>query len=780
MSINFKKIDSIFTRAQKDHRDFLFEHEVYAILKIAGIAVPRHKFVPVGKKLTASDVASFKSPGLVLKIVAPLIQHKTDVGGVAFVKASASAANAAIKKMLSDVPARFLAWAKAHPAGLPSDLTPAAVSDDIRGVLVCEQVAFEKFGFGSELLLGARNSREFGPIVTMGAGGVEVEYLGERLKEGTAAAMASAHLLEPSRILVHLSPIAVFDKLVKPFRGKPAPLMPAALSDTYARFQALAAHYSPYGPASRPVIEEIEVNPFVVRSGRLLPLDGLCRFSHAHVEVKNRPIAGIRPLLKPASVGIIGVSEKMNLGHVILNNVIEMGFPKDRIYVVKPGLSEIEGCRCVPAVADLPETVDMFVLTLGAEQCEAVMRDLTVHNKARSVIIIAGGMGEKAGTQSIEQKIVDLLAESRKAGKPTPAVNGGNCLGLYSKPGSYDTTFIPRYKLQFPKTGTSGLAYVSQSGAWMISRISRLHRFEPLYGLSIGNQIDLRVSDYLNYLKDEPEVKVVALYVEGFKPGDGYLTAEAARAIARTPGRCVVAYKSGRSPEGRLATSSHTASVAGEYPICKAVLEESGVIVADTIAEFQSFLTGAILLGKKKVRGNRAVLMSSAGFESVIMSDNIGSGKERLELAAYSDETKRRIGEALGALGIDKIQDVRNPLDTTPVANDAAFSEAARAILEDPGVDCAVISPLPMTGALQTIAPGEGHKENIYDPSSVASRLIEIFKATDKPVVFNIDAGPLYNPICEMVEGAGFPVFRDCDAAVKFLRRWVGARRRGK
>ena len=329
----------------------------------------------------------------------------------------------------------------------------------------------------------------------------------------------------------------------------------------------------------------------------------------------------------------------MNLGHIILNNVLEMGFPKERVFVVKPGLSEIEGCKCVPTVADLPETVDMFVLTLAADQCEPVMRDLTTHEKARSVIIIAGGMGEKAGTQSIEQKIIDLLAENRKAGKPTPVANGGNCLGIYSKPGSYDTTFIPRYKLQFPKTDTPGLAYVSQSGAFMISRISRLFRFEPLYGVSIGNQIDLRVSDYLNYLKDEPEVKVVAVYLEGFKPGDGYLTAAAAREIVRTPGRYVIAYKSGRSPEGRLATSSHTASVAGDYGICKSILEEAGVIVADTIQEFQSFLSGALMLGSRKVAGNRAVLMSNAGFESVIMSDNIRNGS-RLELAVYSDRPK--------------------------------------------------------------------------------------------------------------------------------------------
>ena len=314
--IDFKKIDSIFSKAEADGRDFLLEQEVYAMLRLAGIATPRHKFIPVGKKLSASDVASFKSDGLVLKIVAPLIQHKTDVGGVAFVKASASAANAAISKMYADIPARFFAWAKSHshgvapsssssPAasssssGLPANLNLASVSADIRGVLVCEKVDFEKFGFGSELLLGARNSREFGPVVTMGAGRRRSRISRRPPQRRHGRRYGLRPLLEPSKILSHLAPIAVYDKLVKPFRGKPAPLKTAELQATYERFQALAAHYSPF-KSSRYVIEEIEVNPFVVRSGRLLPLDGLCRFSRAHVDIKNRPVDGIKHLLKPA------------------------------------------------------------------------------------------------------------------------------------------------------------------------------------------------------------------------------------------------------------------------------------------------------------------------------------------------------------------------------------------------------------------------------------------------------------------------------------------------
>jgi acyl-CoA synthetase (NDP forming) len=779
MTIDFKAIDRIFAAAEDDGRTSLFEHEVYELLKAAGVAAPRFLFVPRGRRIAARDLAGFKSPELVLKITAPLIQHKTDVGGVVFVKNSPAAVNAAVKAMTAAIPRRFLAWLKEKKLPEAKGLTAAAVAADLRGVLICEKVSYEKFGFGTELLLGVRHSREFGPVVSLGAGGVEVEYLNARLKEGRAVSMASALLLARSEILPHLSGLAVFDKLVKPFRGRPAVLAGAALRDVYAAFLALAAHYSPYRRGGGFVIEEAEVNPFVVVKGRLLPLDGLCRFSRAAVDVHDRPVAAIGRLLKPASAAVIGVSEKMNMGRIILRNILKMGFAKERVYVIKPGLAEIDGCRCFSSVAELPETVDLFVLTLGAEVCVDVVRDLVAHGKARSVIIIAGGMGEKSGTQSIEGRIQALLAAGRAEGKITPVINGGNCLGIYSNPGHYDTTFIPDYKLQFPKTPPSGLVYVSQSGAFMITRVSRLQRFEPLYAISMGNQIDLRVSDYLNYLKDEPAVKILAVYVEGFKPGDGYLTALAAREILKMPGRYVVFYKSGRTPEGRMASAGHTASVAGDYGICRAVLEETGVIVAESIIEFENFITALHALGGKTVSGNRVGLISNAGFESVAMSDNLKNG-ETLVLAEFSKATKDRLAAALSPAGIDRLQDVKNPMDTTPMAGDEAFAECARALIDDPNVDCAVVSPVPMTVALNTLPKGEGHGEDITAPGSLPSRLIEAIRACPKPVIVNIDAGSLYDPMAAMIEEAGIPVFRRADEAVKFLRKFVAVQLRLK
>ncbi|MCK4337842.1 MAG: CoA-binding protein, partial [Candidatus Aminicenantes bacterium] len=486
----------------------------------------------------------------------------------------------------------------------------------------------------------------------------------------------------------------------------------------------------------------------------------------------------IKHLLKPKSIGIIGVSEKKNLGHIILNNVLKNGFSPDKVIVVKPGIDEIEGCRCVPAVADIPGTVDMFVLAVSAEQSSVVMRELVRNEKARSVIIIAGGIGEKEGTEDLEQDIQNMLAMGRKQGKMTPVVNGGNCLGIFSRPGFYDTTFVSDYKLYaLPRKEPrkEKLAFISQSGAFMISRMSKLPYIEPAYAVSIGNQIDLTLSDYLNYFKDEDEIRIFAVYAEGFLHGDGLAFVRAARELIKQ-GKTVLVYKAGRSPEGRAATASHTASVAGDYRVSRAILEQAGVIVAEDIFEFEMYIKNLVFLSGKKIRGNRAGLISNAGFECVIMSDSL-TNDHPLELARFSLETEKRIKQIMQPLGIDRLQDIHNPVDITPVADDEAFCGIVEAMLDDPGIDCAVVSPLPMSPAMQTLLPGEFHKEDLFREGSTPLRIIEIFKKTEKPFVVSIDTGEIYQPMVDLLEKHGVPVFRHSDEAVRFLRKFIAIHR---
>jgi acyl-CoA synthetase (NDP forming) len=774
MKTNMRRIGRIFEAAEKDGRKFLLEPEVYEVLRLAGVAVPRFAFVPAGEKAGRKALAALGSDSAVVKIVSPLIIHKSDVGGVDFVRADPASVNRACARMLRTVPLRYLQWvrkARKPGSGKPPDLR--SVRESVGGFLVMEKVRFEDVGFGSELLLGARNSRDFGPIMTMGGGGLDVEYMNERLREGRAAAASSVHLVPDAAAPGLLEPLAFFGKLAAEFRGRKPLLAAKTLAETYLRFRDLVAAFSPYSDLSPFVIEEIEVNPLVVRAGKLVPLDGVCRFSRDKRAVAGRPVSDIRALLRPASIGIIGVSEKMNLGHIILNNILKNGFPREGVVVVKPGLEEIEGCRCVPSVREIPRTVDLFVLTLAADQCTEVMRELVENGRARSVIIIAGGMGEKEGGGSIEEEIRGILARGRAEGRITPIVNGGNCLGIYSKPGRYDTTFIPDHKLARPKSPASGLAVVSQSGAFMVCRMSKLPMIEPLYAVSLGNQLDLTVSDYMHELRTEPEVRTFAVYMEGFKPDDGLAFARAVREITADGSRTVLVYKAGRSPEGRAATSSHTASVAGDYAVFRSVLEQAGAIVAADLFEFESFMKALVFLGEKKVRGRRAGLMSNAGFECVVLADNLKDGSG-LELAPFAPETTQKIVATLRPLGIDRLQDIHNPLDVTPVADDAVFCQCARAILDDPGVDCAVISNVPMTPAEQTLPAGEGHGEDFLRPESFARRIVEIFRTTDKPFVVCIDAGELYTPLAVFLENSGIPVFRRSDEAVRFLRDYIG------
>jgi acyl-CoA synthetase (NDP forming) len=776
MKVNHENIQRVFQNAEKEGRNFLLEHEVYQILRETHIRTPQCLFVRKRQKVAEKDLRVFDKAQLVLKIVAPIIVHKTDVGGVQFVENDVRAINKACKRMFETVPQKFHDWMKKFsPQSKKNHSSLEGIDEEIRGILICRKVDYDRTGFGTELLLGIENSREFGPIVTMGIGGVEIEYLSERIKEGKAISISSAYLLEKKDILRILEPLAVYDKLIGKVRGKEALITTDELIETYLRFQQLGAYYSPYEIDHSYVIEELEVNPFVAQDKKLIALDGMCRFSKNHQEIKMRRFWDIQYLLKPRSIGIIGVSEKMNVGHIILNNILKEGFPSWNIFVVKPGLEEMEGCSCVPTVSELPKTVDLFILAVGAEQSHEVMKELIENEKARSAIIIAGGIGEKKGTQVLEEKIKELLEQNSQEGKLTPIVNGGNCLGIYSKPGKYDTTFVPDYKLPRITGRKTNLVYLSQSGAFMISRMSKLPNVEPLYAISIGNQIDLTVSDYLKYFKGDEEAKVFSIYMEGFLPADGLALAKAARDIVKEEGKMIVLYKAGRTLEGREATASHTASVAGDYNICRSVLEEVGVIVADTIFEFENYVKNLSFLAHKVIRGNRIGLISNAGFECVTMADNLKNDLE-FELATLSPKTVKRLSELLKTSGIHHLQDVRNPLDTTPVADDAVFAECVLAMLEDKNVDCAVVSPVPMTPSMQTLVPERFHEENLYHPKSIVMRLIDIFHKTDKPFVVNVDAGDIFKPMVDCLEQAGVPTFKRSDVAVKFLRKYINNR----
>ncbi|HSN85514.1 MAG TPA: CoA-binding protein, partial [Thermoanaerobaculia bacterium] len=234
----------------------------------------------------------------------------------------------------------------------------------------------------------------------------------------------------------------------------------------------------------------------------------------------------------------------------------------------------------------------------------------------------------------------------------------------------------------------------------------------------------------------------------------------------------VILYRAGRTPAGARATASHTASIAGDFAVTRELAQEAGVLVAETLEDFDDLIRLAVLLRGKRVDGWSLGALSNAGFECVGIADNLG----RFVLAPFSPETEDRLTTALATRRLNGIVDVHNPLDVTPIFDDAGYEEAARAILEDPSVDVGLIGCVPLTPALDTLPPDSAHGEDVRRPGALADRLARLFAESPKAWVAVVDAGAPYDPLVRVLEEQGIPVFRTVDRAMMALERYCGWR----
>ena len=329
--------------------------------------------------------------------------------------------------------------------------------------------------------------------------------------------------------------------------------------------------------------------------------------------------------------------------------------------------------------------------------------------------------------------------------------------------------FIPQHKLPPREGPPAPVAVLSQSGALIVARASKLGWLNPRYMISLGNQIDLTFADYLEHLAGDSDVEIFACYVEGFAPGDGLRWLSSARAIVDS-GRTVILYRAGRTEEGARASASHTASVAGDYAVTRELARAAGVVIAESLEEFDELIGLFACLRGKPVRGWRLGAISNAGFEAVALADRCG----RFRLEPPTEETAGRITTILRECRLEKIVDVQNPIDVNPTMGDAAFAETARAVLQDEAVDVGVVGCVPLTGALDTL-PGEGG----FPDDSVVRRLVRLKDEIEKPWIAVVDAGALYDPMARELQSEGIPVFRSADRAMRVFERFCAARLSG-
>ena len=787
LKVEDQAITELFRKAAQEGRGFLYEYEVYNLLALSGSETPpRCAFIPKNARPVEEEIMALPGERAVLKIVSPAIVHKTEVGGVRIVPKTPDHVRSAVRRMLSEVPERYAEWIERNSRtapvayqGLNGETLRDAVAGDLQGVLQVQFMPPDSSAFGNELIVGLRRTREFGMVISAGLGGTDTELYAERFRKGQAIVAALTDMTDGRAFFELYRRTVSYRKLAGLTRGQRRIVTDEQLIECFESFIRLGNHFSGNNPNVPFVIDELEINPFTFTDYLMVPLDGMCRFSLPGERSAERPIGKIDRLLHPRNIGIVGVSAtRRNFGRIILENILAAGFDPEHVVIVREGGNDSSGIRCVSGLEELPGPLDLFIVAIGAPQVPALADEIIKRGAAHSVMLIPGGLGETEESRDMAARMKERITEAHGRGDGGPVFLGANCMGVISRPGRYDTWFIPAAKMQTCRDRESPprrVAIFSQSGAFLLNRFSQTPELRPAYLVSLGNQTDLTLGDMMRYFRDSDKADVIAVYAEGFRDLDGLAFARAVREAVRA-GKQVVFYKAGRTPEGRSATSGHTASLAGDYMVCENCIREAGAMVARSFTEFQDLILLADAFSSMTPGGRRLGAISGAGFEAVGMADSIQSDDYSMSFGQCSEETRAAMRDILTARKLDKLVTVGNPLDINPGADDEVHARMTELMLRDENIDAVIVGLDPHSPVTHSLADTDDEAFRMDAPDGILARLTELRKLGSKPLVAVVDGGTQFEPLRAALRARNIPTFTVCDRAVSALSLYIEAR----
>lgn len=399
--------------------------------------------------------------------------------------------------------------------------------------------------------------------------------------------------------------------------------------------------------------------------------------------------ADLSRLINPRSIALVGASDRpQSIGGRTLSNLLDHSSVNGELYLVNPTKTELRGRRCWPSVAALPETPDVAVIAVPASGVLEVMEECAAR-RVPFAIILTSGFGEAGPEGERAQARLKEIADG--AGM---RIYGPNCPGLTNVNQRLGMTFSPSHPHDLVK-GPIGLA--TQGGGLGRNVMQAMERGIGI-GLwaSTGNEVDLQVADFIQYMATAPDIKVIVTLLEGIKDGPRFLAALQAAARNCKP---VVALKVGKSEYGQRAAQSHTASLTGSAEVNSAVFRQYGVIEVDDIDELvdTAWLLARGLPGERDAIG----IYCSSGGTAALTADAVGTAG--LVLAEFAPETTEALRTRLpdyAAIG--------NPVDTTAaILSDASMIEQTLgAVAADPHLGC-VIAPIALDYGETTIRMAE-------------------------------------------------------------------------
>jgi acyl-CoA synthetase (NDP forming) len=392
-------------------------------------------------------------------------------------------------------------------------------------------------------------------------------------------------------------------------------------------------------------------------------------------------------LFKPSSVAVIGASNYTQKGGgFLLNGLITNGF-KGTLYPVNPRESEILGLRSYPTVTDIPEVIDLAIIAVSARLVPQVMTECG-QKGVKFAVIHSVGFAE-LGTQG-EALQKETLGIARHNGI---RFVGPNCMGLCCTEVGLNT-IRPNSRLL---DGSGCVAFLGQSG-WVSDNFISMGNDRGLCFskvVSVGNQADLGIEDFLEYLGADAQTRVIGCYIEGVKQGSKFM--QLVRRIS--PTKPIIVWKAGRSEAGVRAASSHTASLAGNSNIFDVALRQSGAIIAHNLEDLIDLAIGFTC--PVLPNGNRLGAVVEAGGGGVATADTheaLG-----LEMPVLSEAAQEELTNTLDG-SVVAFPNLLNPVDIVWPLNWAtgwATLECLRIVLKE--VDAALaIEYAPLNERLTT------------------------------------------------------------------------------
>ena len=418
----------------------------------------------------------------------------------------------------------------------------------------------------------------------------------------------------------------------------------------------------------------------------------------------TQPVKDLKYFFSPRSIAIIGASGNFDsISGKPLRFLKEHGY-QGKVYPVNPRYDELAGLPCYKSILDVPEPVDLVLIAVSYKLVLLVLKQC-VEKKVKFATIFSSGFAESGEEgKMLQQEIAQLAKESGMG------IVGPNCQGSVSLKDNAIGGFSASLGVKPLLIGPIG--YVTQSGAlgYSIFSLAQESGVGFNYIASTGNEVDLHTLDFMEFVLEQDDTKMVISYLEGIKDGKQFIRL-AERALEL--GKPVVTLKAGRSDVGQKAASSHTASLTGSDVVCDAFFRQKGIIRVDDI---ENMIDIAALMQHipELPQGKNLGIITTSGGGGILVADEAADMK--LNVPELDPDTKKIIMEVIPAYG-----SALNPVDVTAqVINEAGdFKKVLDAVIMHPKIDALVIVITQITG---------------QSGARMAEDIVKIANLTKKPI----------------------------------------------